>query len=205
MFGSMKKALVVAAVAGVAAATPAVASADVWQVGGSTVGGAPGAQVAGGGSLSFTAQVAPGVFATTTCNVAIAADIWNAGSPLTGAGQVTTFDPDEASCVVTGVPNCAVSNVSAVTPYSIAVGASTRVTISNVDFTNTYVNNGGTCALAGSRQIEGSVAGTWSNATNELVFVNEAGLTVTGVGPATVNGEAYLEEAGTSAAVTLAP
>ena len=75
--------------------------------------------------------------------------------------------------------------------------------ISSVDFTYTYVNNGGTCALAGSRLIRGSVTGTWNNADNELEFVNESGLAVVGVGPATVNGEAYLEEEGTSAAVTL--
>lgn len=200
MFGTMKKAMVIAAVAAVGAVAPAVASADRWYVGGNVLTST--AQVEGESSLSFTAQVAPGVFATTTCDVYITADIYNQAG--TGHGDVTVFDPTEASCQVTGVPNCRVSLVDAsTTPWTIEVLASTRVRISNVDFTNTYVNNGGTCPLAGNRQITGSVTGTWSNATNELQFVNEGGLTVVGVGPAVVNGNAYLEEEGTGAAVEL--
>lgn len=201
MFG-IKKAMVVAAVAGISALAPAVASADVWKVNGSTVGGPLGAQVEGGGSLSFTVNI--GVLVTTTCDVAVTADVWNAGSPLTGAGQVTVFDPDETTCVVTGVPNCQVTAVSAATPWSLSTSGSS-VTISGVSFTNTYANAGGTCALAGNRTISGSVTGTWDNSDNTLNFTNAAGLTAAGVGPAIVNGSAFLEEEGTGGVLTLEP
>ncbi len=202
MFGIMKKAMVVAAVAGIAAAAPAVASADEWFVGGNLVGGpSTPALVDGESQLSFTVQAAPGLFVTTTCDVYITADLWNAAG--TGHGEVTIFDPTETSCQVTGVPFCLVEEVHADTPWTIEVLADTQVTISNVSFTNTYVNDGGPCALAGAREITGSVTGSWNNGSGELEFNNATGLTVTGVGPAIVNGNAYLEEQGTSAPVSL--
>lgn len=193
MFESMKRTVLAGAVVAVAAlAVPAMASAAAWDVDGTPVGGSPGASAAGGGNFSFTAQVAPGVFITTSCDVAVEADVWNASG--VGSGSVTDFDLREPTCVVTGVPNCAVSSVVPTMPWTLTTSGST-VTFGNLSFVYTLVNAGGSCALAGSRQVVGSVTGDWYDAgTVEpdfpglVEYVNAPGLMIVGFVPTVVNG-----------------
>lgn len=204
MFGAMKKAMAVAAVVGVSALAPAIASADEWYADGVTVGGTPGVAAIATGSLSFTVPVGGGVTATTTCDVEVTVDLFNQAG--VAHGDVTSFDVPNpggctvssnapsviGDCVVTGV----VSNVS--TPWTISTSG-TSGTISGVNFTNTYATapGGNPCALTGSKVITGSVTGSWTN-PGTLSFSNAAGLTVNpGSLPASVNGSVFIEgEAG---------
>lgn len=202
MFGSMKKALVVAAVAGLGAVAPSIASADTWRANGAVVGGAPGVAVAGGGALRFTVPVGGGATATTECDVDVTANLFNPTGG-TGAGSVSGFAvPAPLSCAVTSSPAgaigaCRVTNVvstASTTPWAISTLA-TNGTITGVNFTNTYgtVPGGATCALAGSKVVAGNVTGAWTN-PGTLTFSSATGLTVNpGSLPATVNGSVFLE------------
>lgn len=191
MFESMKRAMVAGAVVAVAAlAVPAMASAAEWDVDGTPVGGSPGVSATGGGSFSFTAQVAPGVFSTTSCDVAVEADVWNAAG--VGSGSVADFDLQEPTCVVTGIPGCAVSSVVPTMPWTLTTSGST-VSLGNVSFTYTMV--GSSCALAGSRLVTGSVTGDWYDPgtldptfPGVVEYTNAPGLAIAGFVPLTANG-----------------
>jgi hypothetical protein len=191
MFESMKRAVLAGVVVAVAAlAVPAMASAAEWDVDGTPVGGSPGVSVAGGGNFGFTAQVAPGVFSATSCDVAVEADVWNASG--VGSGSVTDFDLQEPTCVVTGVPNCAVSSVVPSMPWTLTTSGST-VTFGNVSFVYTMV--GSSCALAGSRLVTGSVTGDWYDPgtldptfPGMVEYANAPGLTIAGLVPTVANG-----------------
>lgn len=198
---AIKQGLLAVVAAGIAAAAPAVAAADQWEVGGTLLTGT--AMVEGESTLSITAQAAPGVFITTTCDVLVTAEIWNDSG--TGAGEVSMVDVTYASCMVTGLPFCRVGSVNSNLPWTFDVLSDTRVEIGGIDFTTTLANDGGSCALAGARQILGSVTGSWNNSTSELEFNNATGMSIVGMGPTVVNGNLYLEEEGTGAPISLAP
>jgi hypothetical protein len=187
MFGLMKKAMVVAAVAGVAAAAPAVASADEWtnDSGASTFNGTAIAT----GSLTLSASGT-----TTTCDVRAELTLDNTG-PVggEGVGTVDVFDlgaPAGGSCSST-IPGC--TNVSAVAnnlPWAISTSGM-DVTIDGVDFNNTY--SGAGCPLTGALvNAIGSVTGT-AVPTGTIVF-NAAGPLTTSLGLATVSGTLGVED-----------
>lgn len=187
MFGTMKKAMVIAAVAGLGAVAPSVASADQWKVGGATYAGAATAS----GSLTLTLH-ANG--ATTSCPVSAGLSLTNPSS--NAAGSVNSFllgVPANGNPCVTSLPNCSVtaSATSTSLPWTIGT-AGTSVTIAGVSFTNVYSGLG--CALDGqSVTATGSVTGTASGDT--ITFVN-AGPLSTPFGPATVNGSVTVNSAG---------
>ncbi len=189
MFGSMKKALVVAAVAGVAAAAPAVASADQWTTDG--VNPFSGTAVATG-QLTLTV-VANG--ATTTCDVEATLDLDNPSG--VAHGEVTDFvlGADAGGECTTSLSNCAVSAAADPTtlPWTVSTSG-TNVTISGIRFVNTYVDDGGECALEGVPvSATGSITGSTSG--NTISFVNGASTTLTSTfGPATVSGSVTAED-----------
>lgn len=187
MFGTMKKAMVVAAIAAVGAVAPAVASADQWTVGGSPFAGTARAH----GTLTLTAAGTQ-----TTCTVTATLNLDNTGAaPNQARGSVTGFllgtDVPGGSCSTT-VPNCNVSATAELLPWSVST-AGTSVTISGVAFRNTYTSNGlGPCSLEGVPVTAGgpspalnSITGTASGDT--ITFTNGGPLT-TPLGNATVDG-----------------
>ncbi|MFA4928437.1 MAG: hypothetical protein WC558_07965 [Patulibacter sp.] len=177
MFGTIKKAMVAAAVVGITAVAPAVASADQW-----TVGGAPFAGTARAhGTLTLTAAGTQ-----TTCTVTATLSLNNGGTaPNQARGSVTSFllgAPAGGTCTTT-VPNCTVTAVATSLPWNIAT-TGTNVTIGPVSFTNTYSGVG--CSLAGVPvSATGSITG--AAAANVLTFTNAGPLTTT-LGSATVDG-----------------
>jgi len=111
-----------------------------------------------------------------------------------GSGSVTAFDLIEPTCVVSGVPNCAVSSVNPTMPWTLNTSGSS-VTFGSVSFTYTLVNSGGTCPLAGSRLVSGSVTGAWYDPgawdpedLGMVSFTNALGLTTYGLGATVANG-----------------
>lgn len=185
MFGLMKKAMVVAAVAGVAAAAPAVASADVWSNGITTP--YSGTAVAHG-SLTLTV-LANG--AETTCDVTAVMDLDNPGG--VAHGEVTNFllGADAGGTCDTTVEGCDVTAaaVGASLPWTISTSG-TNATISGIAFANTYT--GADCPLSGvpvgaTGAITGSVSG------NSVVFSGAGPLSST-FGPATVSGSVAVED-----------
>lgn len=191
MFGSMKKALTVAAVvAAGAAAAPAVASAG--PVFNTSATGTPGEAAHGVGQLTLTVVV--GVPRTTTCDVTVTADLWNAfdAGTVRGLGEVTTFKlgADAGGTCTTSIPGCTVTaTANTTTPWGITADTPSDVTISGINFTNVY--SGANCPLNGNAiNATGSLTGTVS-APGLLEFTNASGLT-TPLGPATVDGEVEL-------------
>ncbi len=193
----------IAALAAVVASTTTTpgAAADEWHVGGVPLTGT--AKVEGLNSLSVTIPIVPGITVATACDVHVTAEIWNSAG--TGAGQVATFRPTMLTCAIYGMPFCRLTYFENDAPWDISVIADTRVQFDSVDLRMVFVNDGGTCAIAGGHQVTGSVAGRWHNGASELYFDNEYGLTTTGARPAIISGSIYLEEEGTAAAVTLQP
>lgn len=193
MFESMKRAMLAGAVVAVAAlAVPAMASAAAWDIDGTPVGGAPGVAAEGAGTFSFLASPVPGMILNVGCDVAVEADVWNASG--VGSGSVTAFDLIEPTCVVSGVPGCAVSSVAPTLPWTLTTSGST-VTFSNVSFVYTLVNAGGSCSVAGSRLVTGSVTGDWYDPgewdpedLGMVAYTNALGLTTYGLGATVTNG-----------------
>lgn len=189
MFGIMKKAMVVAAVAGVAAVAPAVASADQWtNDGGATVFNGT---ALGTGTLTLTVT-ANG--AQTTCDVLANLNLTNTGTaPNQANGSVTGFllgAPAGGACTTT-VPGCSVSAAASSLPWSVTT-VGTSVTISGINFANTYT--GVSCPLAGVPvSATGSITGTMVG--DEITFPNNASSTLTSTfGPATVGGSVTVED-----------
>jgi hypothetical protein len=197
MFGTMKKAMVVVALAGVSAVAPAVASADVWQRDSSPIVRPYAGAGHISGSLTLT-LVATGT--TTTCNVTANLDLTNPGG--VAAGQVTSFT---LSGCTTSAPGCTVTATANTTPPWTITTSGTNVTISGVNFTNTYGGGAG-CALNGAVvNATGSVTGQAAAGSNAITFTNASGLT-TPFGPATVNGSVLARSAATGGfPITLVP
>lgn len=188
MFGTMKKAMVIAAVAGLSAVAPAVASADTWTIDGVNPF-AGTAHASGRLTLTVTANGAQ-----TSCDVTASLDLDNGGTaPNEARGQVTSFllgAPAGGNCTTT-VPGCSVTAVASALPWSISTSG-TSVTISGINFANTYTGSG--CALAGVPvSASGSITGTASGDT--ITFVNGASTTLTSTfGPATVSGSVTVKD-----------
>jgi hypothetical protein len=189
MFGTIKKAMVIAAIAGVgAAAAPAMASAGpVWNTSATSTIGAEAAH--GIGQLTYTVNIA-GASRTTTCDVTFTADLWNGTDAGTtrGLGDVTTFlfgAPAGGVCT-TSIPNCTVTiTANTTTPWGITATTPANATISGISFTTVY--SGGACPVNGlNLNAAGSVTGSVSGGV--LTFIGATGL-VSSLGPMTVDGE----------------
>jgi hypothetical protein len=187
MFGTIKKAMVVAAVAGAGvAAVPAMASAGpVWNTSATSTIGAEAAHAAG--NMTTTATIG-GAARTTTCHITFTADLWNATDAGTtrGVGEITTFSLEEETNCTTNIPGCAVSaTANTSTPWNVTSSAPSDVTISGVNITNSY--SGVNCPLNGaSINATGSITGSFGPGV--ITFTGATGLT-TPLGPATVDGE----------------
>lgn len=182
MIDLMKKTVAAAAiiVVGVLAA-PAVAGASfpVWTLTGP-------ADV--DGSLSFTVGTA-----TTSCDVAMTADLVNNGTAHGGSVTSAVF----SNCVTT-VPNCAVTATAHTSPawtLGKVTNDATRLNINGVSITFRYA--GGGCALDGLvLPVTGAVGGDYDTPTGVLSFDDEPGLTSM-FGPVVVSGQlAFLLEEG---------
>ncbi len=204
MFGTMKKALTVAAViaAGVAAAPAVAAAGPVWNTDATSTMNAEPAH--GTGELTLTVVVG-GTPRTTTCDVTVTVDLWNAedDGTIRGLGDVTTFllgDEIPGGECTTSLDDCTVTaTANTSTPWSITALTPADATISGVAFANTYA--GPNCVLDGATiNATGSVTGS---VTSGLITFSSAGGLTTPLGPATVDGSVALLWEDDSSAVTL--
>jgi hypothetical protein len=204
MFGTIKKAMVFAAVAGVgAAAAPAMASAGpVWNTSATSTIGAEAAH--GAGELTFSVVIG-GTARTTTCDVTATEDLWNGTEAGTtrGLGDVTTFQlgASAGGACTTNIPGCLVTTATSNTSTPWATTASTGGTVSITGISITLAYSGLLCPINGtSVTVTGSINGSMSGGT--LGFINAAGLT-SPFGPMTVSGEIEMLWEDDGAAVVL--
>ncbi len=187
-FGSIKRAVAVAAIVAGSAFVPAAAQADVWSTG--------GAPYAGPAQLVGTLSTSVGSW-TSTCTVAAKADIDNGAAGGVARGDVQAYLTGSAaggSCS-TNLPNCSVSITPVLSPTWPISTSGRNVTVSGITYGVTY--SGGGCALNGATSAAwGSMTGSMAGGSNSLTFVNSPGLTMT-FGPATVSGtlQAFAENA----------
>lgn len=195
MFGSIKKAMAVAAVVGVGAlAASPMASADKWNV------PFPTPTQVSSGTLAITVTSTGTTTSCSSVTTSTGGLILNNGSPTSGAWRAMALlsSLNLNNCVVVGQPAC---NVLATADFSggnwtvDGDAASQRVRINNAKFTNAYSGTG--CTLAGvTAVVDGTVTGDYDGA-GTLSFTNEPGLSVTSppLGAARLNGSVYIDAA----------
>lgn len=132
------------------------------------------------GSLSFTVGTA-----TTSCDVAMTADLVNDGTAHGGSVTSAAF----SNCVTT-VSGCVVTATAHTNPewtLGNVTNDATRLSINSVSITFSYT--GSACSLNGLvLPVTGTVSGDYATSSGVLTFVNAPGLTSV-LGPVSLNGE----------------
>jgi len=190
-------AMAIATVAAVGAVAPAMASADVWDVGGTPYSGP--AQLVGTLTTTLTANGAK-----TTCDVRAGVDLDNGAPGGVARGELRSYLTGSAAggACTTTFPGCSVALSPDTSPAWTIATAGSGVTISGVSYQSVY--SGSSCPFAGVPfSTSGSMTGSVAAATNSLEFSSSPGLTFT-LGPVTVSGslEAYVEDSSGDADLT---
>jgi hypothetical protein len=154
-------------------AMPSVASASTWDPPSTT-------HTLDSPNLSFTSAAGGSTCALAQFHVVVSA-----------AGVSTITGTNFANCSGTAPATpCVTTPRGTNFPWTVTPISATTVTIDKVHVDVTYEGIG--CPLgnpSGNVTLSGNLGpAAWSNATHEVVFASTGGLTVAGVGPATVSG-----------------
>lgn len=184
MLGSIKKALVGAAVVAACAAVVPGASGNQWTDG--------GVQFNGPAHVAGTLSTTTGSGATSACDVTATVQLANTGVAPLGIANAAVSSFVVSNCT-TNLPNCAPTVTFSALPWTVTTSGSS-ITTSGIQYTTVY--SGAGCSLNGvSVPTSGAVTGDSVAGTNVVEYIAAPGLT-TPYGALSLDGqlEVYAED-----------